>query len=43
MGSVVCGHYSGEPVSGAIDGFRRLYNAWLSNSKPDCSQLHCLG
>lgn len=43
MGHAVCGHYSGEPVSGAIDGFRRLYNVWLSNTKPDCSQLHCLG
>ncbi len=42
MGHVVCGRYSGEPVSGAIDGFRRLYNVWLSNTKPDCSQLHCL-
>ena len=43
MGHVACAHYSGEPVSGAIDGFRRLYNVWLSNGKPDCSQLHCLG
>jgi hypothetical protein len=43
MGHVVCGHYSGQPVSGAIDGFRRLYNVWLSNTKPDCPQLHCLG
>ena len=43
MGHAVCGHYSGEPVSGAIDGFRRLYNVWLSNAKPDCSLLRCLG
>lgn len=43
MDHAACGHYSGEPVSGAIDGFRRLYNVWLSNTKPDCSELHCLG
>ena len=43
MGVAACGHYAGEPVSGAIDGFRRLYNAWLSNAIPDCSQLRCLG
>lgn len=43
LGHVVCGHYSGEPLSGAIDGFDRLYNVWLSNTKPDCSRHHCLG
>jgi hypothetical protein len=39
MGHIACAHYSGLPVSGAIDGFRRPYNVWLSNGKPDCSQL----
>ena len=42
MGHVDCSHDSGEPVSGAIDGFRRLYDLWLSNAKPDCLHLHCL-
>ena len=43
MGDTVCSHYAGQPVNGAIDGFRRLYGIWLSNVKPDCSQLQCLG
>ncbi len=43
IGLTVCSHYAGEPVSGAIDGFRRLYDVWLTNTKPDCSQLRCLG
>jgi hypothetical protein len=43
MGHAVCGRYAGEPVNGAIDGFRRLYSVWLSNTKPDCSRLRCLG
>jgi len=42
MGHVACGHYAGPPVGGAIEGFSRLYNAWLSNTKPDCSRLRCL-
>lgn len=36
MGQVVCGHYAGDPVSGALDGFMRLYDVWLENAKPDC-------
>lgn len=43
MGHEVCSHYGGEPVRGAIDGFGRLYDAWLTSSKPDCSRLRCLG
>lgn len=43
MGHVVCGHYSGETVNGAIDGFLRLYGVWLSNARPDCSHLRCRG
>ena len=43
MGVAACSHYAGEPVRGAIDGFRRLYSLWLSNTKPDCSQHRCLG
>lgn len=37
-----CDHYAGEPIRGAVDGFERLYNAWLENTRPDCSQLRCL-
>jgi len=43
LGHGTCGHYAGEPVRGAIDGFRRLYEVWLTGSKPDCSRLRCLG
>ena len=42
MGVEICGHYAGEPVSGAIDGFFRLYGIWLTYSRPDCSELRCL-
>jgi hypothetical protein len=42
MGLAACGHYFGEPVTGAIDGFYRLYGIWLSGQQPDCSELHCL-
>lgn len=43
MGHVVCGHYFGFPVQGAIDGMTRLYDLWQSGAKPDCSGLRCLG
>lgn len=43
MGHQVCCHYAGPPLSGAIDGFLRLYAVWLAGTKPDCSQLACLG
>lgn len=43
LGVEVCGHYFGRPVTDAFDGFRRLYDAWLSDQKPDCLALICLG
>jgi hypothetical protein len=43
MGVAACGHYYGEPVGSAWDGFWLLYDLWLSGAKPDCSVLHCLG
>ena len=43
MGHEVCSHYAGPPGSGAIDGFLRLYAVWLAGTKPDCSELSCLG
>ncbi|MEO5703791.1 MAG: hypothetical protein ABIZ52_07830 [Candidatus Limnocylindrales bacterium] len=42
MGHVVCRHYGGDPIVDAHDGFARVYDAWLSNRKPDCSALSCL-
>jgi hypothetical protein len=43
VGVEACGHYGGQPVRDAFDAFRRLYNAWLIDQKPDCSALTCLG
>ena len=43
MGVRVCGHYFGEPVTDAFDAFRRLYKVWLTDEKPDCRALRCLG
>ena len=43
MGNVACAHYRGEPVVDAHEGFVRIYDAWLINSKPDCTALPCLG
>jgi hypothetical protein len=43
MGVEVCGHYYGLPVADAFDGFRRLYDTWLRDQKPDCLALTCLG
>lgn len=43
MGVEVCGHYYGRPVADAFDGFRRLYDTWLTDLKPDCLALICLG
>lgn len=43
MGVEVCGHYYGQPVADAFDGFRRLYGTWLTDQKPDCLALVCLG
>ena len=42
MGVEVCGHYDGLPVEDAFDGFRRLYDTWLRDQKPDCLALICL-
>ncbi|MBI3745187.1 MAG: hypothetical protein HY264_01420 [Chloroflexi bacterium] len=42
MGNVACGHYGGDPVVDAHDGFARIYDAWLANAKPDCAALACL-
>ncbi len=38
-----CGHYYGPPVAHAFDGFRRLYDTWLTDQRPDCLALTCLG
>ena len=43
LGHVVCGHHGGEPVADAHDGFERIYDAWLANTKPNCNALPCLG
>jgi len=42
MGVELCGHYYGQPVADAFDGFRRLYDTWLTDQKPDCLALVCL-
>jgi hypothetical protein len=43
IGVEVCGHYHGLPVADAFDGFRRLYHTWLTDQRPDCLALVCLG
>ena len=43
LGHAVCAHYFGEPVVDAAEGFMRLYELWLSDEKPACSALRCLG
>jgi hypothetical protein len=43
LGSATCDHYSGDPVADATDGFRRVYELWLTDERPDCSTLPCLG
>lgn len=43
MGNVACGHYGGDPVVDAHDGFERIYDVWLANTKPVCAALPCLG
>jgi hypothetical protein len=43
IGVEACGHYYGLPVADAFDGFRRLYGTWLTDQKPDCAALDCLG
>lgn len=39
----ICGHYAGDPVEDAFDGFERLFGTWLTGERPDCSALTCLG
>ena len=34
MGVEVCHHYYGQPVADAFDGFRRLYEIWLTDDNP---------
>lgn len=43
MGVEACGHYYGQPVVDAFDAFRRLFDTWLTDQKPDCLALICLG
>ncbi len=43
LGLEVHGDYVGPPVADAFDGFRRLYDTWLMDRKPDCRALTCLG
>lgn len=43
MGLPSCGHYYGPPVADAPGAFRRLYDLWLTEQKPDCLALTCLG
>jgi hypothetical protein len=42
MGVADCDHHRGPAVRDAFDGFRRRYDIWLADSKPDCSTLTCL-
>ncbi len=42
-GVTTCEHYQGEPVVDAFDAFKRLYGEWLSDQRPDCGALPCLG
>lgn len=43
LGYPTCDHYFGEPVVDASDGFRRVYELWLTDARPDCPALSCLG
>lgn len=42
LGAVECGHFAGDPVNDAFDGFTRLYDVWVPGGRPDCSALICL-
>ena len=33
----------GKSVADAFDAFRRLFEIWLTDQKPDCRALTCLG
>ena len=43
LGYATCAHYFSDPVADARDGFRRVYELWLTDEKPGCSGLPCLG
>ena len=43
IGVETCSHYQGQPVTDAFDAFRRLFETWLADQKPDCLALVCLG
>jgi hypothetical protein len=43
MGVKACDHHYGEPIVDAFDGFEQLYDFWLTDRKPGCSVLNCLG
>jgi len=43
MGLPSWGHYYGQPAADALGAFRRLYDLWLTDQKPDCLGLTCLG
>lgn len=42
MGTIVCHHYYGEPVTDGYAAFRLLYLAW-SDESMGCDELRCLG
>ena len=43
LGLATCDHYHSRPLADAHDAFRRLYALWLTDAKPDCSSLECIG
>ena len=43
IGVEACGHYYGQPIADAFDAFFRLFDTWLTDQKPDCLALNCLG
>ena len=42
VGWAACEHVAGEPVRGAIDGFRRLLEVFVTGEPADCRALRCL-
>ena len=43
IGRSPCEHVAGNPVRGALDGFRRLLEVLITGEPPDCRALRCLG
>lgn len=43
IGVATCSHYEGRPVADGFDAFRRLYALWLTDERPACDDLTCLG